>query len=276
MQRHHEDIRTEGVCGEISCRYGRNGVNVTRIRMSKVKAIGQEGETLAELTGETPMIDSVLNGYEIKGSLSSGKLGGKIEIRLLSSSDCHHGVFACDVTYNDEMKLGLTDMSVMGPGLSEKITGGEHKPSDDSRDGDNCFRLEAEFSEKTSRLEKSLDYNIDRIERVLFKRNDHVTMKLTEVEQAMNTKLTGIESRFDGKYTRLDKINGDLSDQVRLVEKRLSQDLATCSSQYTDLQKQMDDLIRKEGNSHTTVSELKNEIQDVVGSVKISKVSTTS
>ncbi|RUS89846.1 hypothetical protein EGW08_002376 [Elysia chlorotica] len=288
MQRHHEDMRTDGACGEISCRYGRNGVNVTRIRMNEVKVIGKDSHLLAELTVEAPSVDSVSHGYEIKGKLSPGQLGGKIEIRLLNPSACHHGVFSCDVTYDDENESGLTDMAIMGPGLLDKGTFEEtNKDTDEeststegsTKYGDNCFRLVAQFSEKTATIEQNLDYKIDRIERVLSKRNDHVTDKLAEVERAMSAKLTGLESRFDEKYTRLDtrvdarldKSSKELLEQMGRVETRLSQDLSSYSSQCTDLQKQLDDVNWKEADEQATVSQLKGEIQDVVGSSKFSK-----
>ena len=285
LKRHHENLDSEGACGEITCRYGRIGVNVTRIRMSKVKALGREGQTLAELTSETPSVNSNLEEYEITGDLAPGRLGGKIEVRLLSPSDCETGLFSCDVTYDDEEGYDKTDTAFMGPLLPVEETDNSiissHNPSD------SCFRLDAVFSEKTSRMERSFDYKINRIEQMYMKKDDFMSEKLAEVERSLGSKLSGVdarfggmekrfdgmESRFEGRYTRLDKDNDDLSEQMRLVERTVNQELAACSSQYADIQKRLVEISKVEGNSDVVVSDIRNEVNEVMGLVKNSKVS---
>ena len=278
LERHHENLDSEGACGEITCRYGRIGVNVTRIRMSKVKVLGREGQTLAELTSETPSVNSNLEEYEITGDLAPGRLGGKIEVRLLSPSDCETGLFSCDVTYDDEEGYDKTDTAFMGPLLPVEETDdsiiSSHNPSD------SCFRLDAVFSEKTSRMERSFDYKINRIEQMYMKKDDFMSEKLAEVERSLGSKLSGVdarfdgmESRFEGRYTRLDKSNVDLSEQMRLVERTVNQELATCSSQYADIQKRLVEISKVEGNSDVVVSDIRNEVNEVMGLVKNSKVS---
>ena len=266
-ERHHENLDSEGACGEITCRYGRIGVNVTRIRMSKVKVLGREGQTLAELTSETPSVNSNLEEYEITGDLAPGRLGGKIEVRLLSPSDCETGLFSCDVTYDDEEGHDKTDTAFMGQLLpveepDDSIIS-SHNPSD------SCFRLDAVFSERTSRMERSFDYKINRIQQMYMKKDDFMSEKLAEVERSLGSKLTGMESRFEGRYTRLDKDNGDLSEQMRLVERTVNQEVATCSSQYADIQERLVQISKVQDG---VVSEMRNKVNDVMGRTQNSRL----
>lgn len=262
MQRHHEDESDDGHCAEVSCKYGRDGVNVTKIRMSKIKAVGKIGRTLAELTADNPSVNEEHEEYEVIGVLSSGILGGKIEVHLRSPSDCERGLFSCDVTYDDESGKDKTDVAIMGPHIREDSTEDLAQPVTPSA-AEICLRLEADFSEKAFRMEKSFDYKLDRLEQMCLSRDDHVTSRLTNVEQTMSTRLSGVESRFDGKYTRLDKQNSDLAEQVRQMEKNLSEDVTTCMSQYAQLQKQLTAINNIEGGSKISLSELQNEIKDV-------------
>ncbi|GFN78520.1 fibrinogen-related protein 3.1 [Plakobranchus ocellatus] len=261
MVRHHDKLDSEGACAEISCQYGRDGVNVTHLGMSKLKAIGQKGNTIAQLSADKTSIKSVSDDFEIQGLLSSAA-GGKIEIRLLDLQDCDQGLFSCDVTFINEHGQEKNDMAVMGMGESQMS----------SADNDEVSCYGSDFAEKTIRLEKNFDYKIDRIEKMCLERDDHLTEKLMETESIVDRKLSSLGARLDNNYAKLQNLNDDLSDQMRQVQRNVNEEIASCGDHYESLHREITELVQDtpDEESTTVESKLSYELEVIRNLTKIS------